>query len=93
LRQRKEQPLGSLNAGIQKKFGNQGILRLAMDDILYNNYWRSSTDVAQINLKSTIKYNWHNQFVRLTYSRNFGNKKLRTVQVQTGSEEERRRAN
>ncbi|MEX2232851.1 MAG: outer membrane beta-barrel family protein [Cyclobacteriaceae bacterium] len=86
-------PLGSLNAGIQKKFGNNGILRLAMDDIFYNNYWRVITNLQQINLKSSIKYDWHNQFVRLTYSRTFGNGKLRTVQVQTGSEEERSRAN
>jgi hypothetical protein len=86
-------PLGSLNVGVQKKFGNNAILRLAIDDLFYNNYWRVNTNLQQINLKSSIKYDWHNQFVRLTYSRNFGNRKLKTVQVQTGSEEEIRRAN
>jgi hypothetical protein len=84
-------PMGSVNAGIQKKFGNSGVLRLAMDDIFYTYYWRVNTDLPQMNLNSRIRYDWHNQFVRLTYTRNFGNKKLRSVQVQPGSEEERRR--
>lgn len=85
-------PMGSVNAGIQKKFKNSGVLRLAMDDIFYTYYWRVNTDLPQMNLNSRFKYDWHNQFVRLTYTRNFGNKKLKSVQVQPGSEEERRRA-
>lgn len=87
-------PFGSLNVGIQKKLGKEkGILRLAMDDILYTNYWRINTNLPQVNLNSRLKYDFHSQFVRLTYSRNLGNKKLRSVQVQPGSEEERNRLN
>lgn len=84
-------PLGALNAGIQKKFGNKGTLRFSMDDILYTNYWRINTNIPQINLDSEITYDMHLQSVRLTYSRNFGNNKLRSVHLQSGSEEERRR--
>ncbi|HXR79694.1 MAG TPA: outer membrane beta-barrel family protein, partial [Saprospiraceae bacterium] len=36
-------PLGYLNAGIQKNFGKQGIIRLSMDDILSTNNWRIET--------------------------------------------------
>lgn len=86
-------PMGSLNAGLQKKFGNQGTLRFAFDDILHTYHWDVKTNLSQTNLKSRIKYDWHNQFIRLTFTRNFGNKKLKSVEVQSGSEEERRRAN
>lgn len=86
-------PFGSLNAGIQKKFKNNGTLRLGMDDILYTNKWRWDAIVSQANLNSQVDYDWHNQFVRLAYSRNFGNRKLRSFQMQSGAEEERRRAN
>lgn len=84
-------PVWLLNAGIQKKFGEKGIVRLAMDDILYSNYWKISTHVPLNNLDTHFTYDFHNQFIRLTYSRNFGNNKLRSVKLKSGSEEERRR--
>ena len=84
-------PYGSLNAGIQKKFGDKGTLKLSMDDILYTNVWRIATDRPQENLNSNIRYDWHNQYVRLTYSRNIGNVGLRSVKIKPGSSEERGR--
>ena len=84
-------PVELLNAGIQKKFGEKGTLRLAMDDILYSNFWKIKTYSPQNNLNSYFSYDFHNQFVRLTYSRNFGNNKLRSVKLKSGSEEERGR--
>jgi Outer membrane protein beta-barrel family/CarboxypepD_reg-like domain len=84
-------PAGSLNAGIQKKFGSKGTLRLSMDDILNTNYWRIKTYIPENNLNSYFKYNFHNQFIRLAYTRNFGNNKLRSVKLKSGSEEERGR--
>ena len=84
-------PIGSLNAGIQKSFGDKGILRLSMDDILFTNYWKIKTYSAENNIDSYFSYNWHNQFIRLTYTRNLGNTKLRSVKLRSGSEEERRR--
>jgi hypothetical protein len=87
------QPLGSLNAGIQKKFAEKGTLRFSMDDILYTNLWLIKTYSVENNLNSSFRYDWHNQFVRLTYSRNFGNNKLKSVKVKSGSDEERRRVN
>jgi Outer membrane protein beta-barrel family/CarboxypepD_reg-like domain len=86
-------PVWLLNAGIQKKIGEKGTVRLAMDDILYSNYWKIRTYVPENNLDTHFTYDFHNQFVRLTYSRNFGNNKLKYVKLKSGSEEERRRIN
>lgn len=86
-------PIGSLNAGIQKSFGRRGILQLAMDDILYTNYWKISTDARGNDLKSAFIYDWHNQYVRLTYTRSLGKKVGRVTQKDSGAEEERRRVN
>ena len=84
-------PTGSLNAGVQKKLGAKGTLRLAMDDIFNTNYWRIKTYIPERNLNTYFDYNFHNRFIRLTYTRNFGNNKLRAVKLQSGSEEERGR--
>lgn len=84
-------PMGSLNAGIQKSFAKAGTIRLSMDDILYTNYWRIKTYSPENDLDSHFRYDWHNQYIRLTYSRSLGNRKLRLVKVGSGSEEERGR--
>ncbi|HMJ70302.1 MAG TPA: TonB-dependent receptor [Cyclobacteriaceae bacterium] len=86
-------PYGSLNAGVQKKFGEKGTLKLSMDDILYTNVWRIATNRPTENLTSNIRYDWHNQYIRLTYSRNIGNDGLRSVKIKSGSTEEQRRVN
>jgi hypothetical protein len=84
-------PRGSLNAGVQKGFGRKGTLRLSMDDILLTDNWKIKTSQPENNLHSYFNYNWHNQFIRLTYTRNLGNTKLRSVKLKSGSEEERKR--
>ncbi len=86
-------PLGSVNAGVQKSFGEKGVLRLAIDDLFNTNNWRISTRSTANNLDSYFEYRWHNRFVRLTYTWNFGNKGLRSLKVRSGSEEERSRIN
>ncbi|MEP7372733.1 MAG: outer membrane beta-barrel protein [Chitinophagaceae bacterium] len=86
-------PIKLLNAGIQKKFGEKGTVRLAIDDIFYSNYWKIKTYMPQNNLDSYFSYDFHNQFVRLTYTRHFGNNKLNSVKLKSGSEEERGRVN
>jgi hypothetical protein len=84
-------PQGSLNAAIQKKLGENGTLTLAMDDILYTNYWRIKNDSPQNNADAYFKYDFHNQFVRLTYKRNLGSRKITGTKLKSGSDEERRR--
>jgi hypothetical protein len=83
-------PAGSLNVGIQKKLRTSAI-KLAMDDILYTNNWRIKTNVPRDNLNEFFKYDFHTQFIRLVYTRNFGNNKLRSLQLKSASEEERAR--
>lgn len=83
-------PFGSLNAGIQKKLG-PGVLRLSVDDILYTNLWRIRTISRDNNVDVYFRYDWHNQFARVTYTWNLGNGKLRTLKLRPGSEEERKR--
>jgi hypothetical protein len=83
-------PSGSLNAGVQKDLGRHGIIGLSADDILNTNNWRLKTD-SDANFSSKWTYHWHNRFVRLTYTRAFGNNKLRSVRVKSASEEERNR--
>lgn len=83
--------LGSLNAGVQKTFRKNGTLRLAMDDILGTNNWRLDADLPANYFSSSFYYNWHNRFIRLTYSFTIGNKKLKAVSVKSGADEERKR--
>ncbi|AYB33129.1 outer membrane beta-barrel family protein [Chryseolinea soli] len=84
-------PQGSLNAGVQKKLGENGTLTLAMDDILYTNYWRIKTNSPQNYVDAYFKYDFHNQYVRLTYKRNLGSRKIAAAKLKSGSDEERRR--
>jgi hypothetical protein len=84
-------PLGSLNAGIQKNLSEKGTLRISVDDMLYTNIWRIETSSQQSPLRSYWYYDYHNQSIRLTYSRSIGNKKLRSIKLKSGSEEERKR--
>lgn len=84
-------PLGSLNAGVQKSFGKKGTIRLSIDDVLGTTNWRIKTNSPDNNLNSYFDYDWHNRFIRLTYTWNLGNNTLRSVKLKSGSEEERGR--
>ncbi len=86
-------PVTLINAGIQKKFGNNKTLRLAMDDIIHSELWKIKTHLAQNNMDLNFKYDFNNRFLRLTYSVNFGDSKIKSVKVKSGSDEERGRVN
>jgi len=84
---------GSLNLGFEKKFTNSS-LRASYNDILGTNKWRWVTDIPDENLDSDLLIDFETRVFRLTYSRSFGNNKLRGKRRnQTGSEEEQRRFN
>lgn len=86
------EPIGNLNIGFQKKLNrDKGTLRLTINDIFYNNIWRLNTNIPEYNVTSSLVADWHTQAVRLNYTRNFGNKKLRGVKIKSGSEELQRR--
>lgn len=85
-------PMGSFNAGIQKRLADgQATLRLSADDIFRTNLWRSNTDVPGANMDSEFFYDFSSRNVKLTFTWNFGNSKMKSVNVSTGSEEEQGR--
>jgi hypothetical protein len=85
-------PLGSVNIGFQKKFNHEkGTLRLTFDDIFYTNIWQLSSTIPEYHVTSLFEGDIHMQSVRLNYTRNFGNKKLRGVNIKSGSEELQKR--
>ena len=88
-------PIGALNIGIQKKLGGAaGTLRFGIDDVLNSIKWRGESNFPEYNLVSSFEADFSQRTFKLTYSRNFGNDKLkRQRQRGTGSEEERERVN
>lgn len=85
-------PLGSLNAGVQKRIASgRGILRLSADDILHTNIWNITTDLPSENLDSLVRYDFKQRSIKLTFTWNFGNSKIKSIDVSTGSEEEQSR--
>ena len=86
------EPMGSVNAGIQKRIADgRGSLRLSADDIFRTSLWRSNTDVPSANLDSQLFYDFSSRNVKMTFTWNFGNSKIKSVDVSTGSEEEQGR--
>ncbi|MCK6691309.1 MAG: TonB-dependent receptor family protein [Thermoanaerobaculia bacterium] len=88
-------PMAGLNIGIQKKFGDKwGTLRLGIDDLLNSLKFRAKLNYPEYNLVSKAEFDFSQRTYKLSYTRNFGNNKLKGArQRATGSEEERRRVN
>lgn len=84
-----------LNVGIQKKLGEKwGTLRFNVNDIFDSYEFRGGTDIPEENLNTSNSFDFSNRTFLLTYTRSFGNKKLKSARDrQTGAEEERRRVN
>lgn len=78
-------------SGVQKSVGTKGVIRIAVDDLLYTNNWRIKTYAPENSLDVYFDYDWHNQFVRVTHSCSLGNTKLKAVKLKSASEEERKR--
>jgi outer membrane receptor protein involved in Fe transport len=86
------EPIGNLNIGFQKKLNHdKGTLRLTVDDIFYNYIWQLNTSIPEFNVTSLFGGDIHLQAIRLNYTRSFGNKKLRGVNIKSGSEELQKR--
>lgn len=84
---------GMLNAGIQKKIG-KGKLRFGVDDIFNTFIFETSVKVPEQNLDAEANYKFTQRTYRLTYTRSFGNDKLKEKRNRvTGAEEERGRVN
>ncbi|MDZ7757515.1 outer membrane beta-barrel protein [Rhodohalobacter sp.] len=85
-------PMGSLNVGVQKRIASgRGMLRLSADDILQTNLLKGNTNLPSENLDSQFIYDNKERNIRLTFTWNFGNSQIKSVDVTTGSEEEQSR--
>jgi outer membrane receptor for ferrienterochelin and colicin len=84
-----------IDLGIQKKFSNNwGSLKFGIDDIFDSNKWVTITDIPENNLQIMDDFKFTQRTFKLTYSRSFGNRKLKSSRKRNKDfEEERRRVN
>lgn len=85
--------MGAVNAGLQKKLRkNGGTFNLSIQDIFWTRKMRFEGDQPEINLDIAGRMLFEPRVIRLTYSHNFGNKKVKASRNRkTGSDEERKR--
>ena len=88
-------PFGSVNLGLQKKFGEQGgLLRLGFDDIFNTMPYRDELNLEEQQQYFSARLQFTQPTIKLTYTRNFGNQRVKgSRERETGAEEERRRVN
>jgi len=85
-------PLGSLNLGLQKKLkDDKGTIRFAVVDLFNTDTILLDTDFLEPPLHTYVDHFPRNRTITLNYSRPFGNKKLKTVKIESASEEDRKR--
>lgn len=84
-----------MNFGIQKKLGDRwGTLRFNINDLFDSQKFVAEAGLPEQNLKTFSDIDWSNRTYVLTYTRNFGNQKLKSSRErETGAQEERNRAN
>ena len=80
---------------MQQKFSDKwGTVKFSINDALDSMKFTGGTDLPEQNIKTENLFDFSNRTFTLTYSRNFGNQKLKSKRDrETGSEEERRRVN
>ena len=84
--------MGSLNFGIQKELKeNKGTIKIAGEDLLWTQRFSLANSNSEKGFKTDLELKITTRVVRLSYSLNFGNKQIKSVKRDTGSEEERKR--
>ncbi len=84
--------MGSVNAGLKKKFKNGGNLLVNVTDLFWTNRMRVITDNPAVGQVGSWGLNFEPRVVQFTYTNTFGKKTVNAVNRRaTGSEEERSR--
>ncbi|WP_242082309.1 outer membrane beta-barrel family protein [Aestuariivivens sediminis] len=91
----KYDPVLMLNLGIQKKLSEKwGSLRISVNNVFNWIPLKGGTDLPEENVFTKNSFDFSKRTFLLTYTRNFGNKKLQSSRDRkTGAEEERQRVN
>ena len=89
-----EEILG-INFGAQYKFNEKwGTIKFSVNDIFDEIRWRTSTNIPEQNISTDNFFDFSNRTFLFTYTRNFGNSKLKSARERgTAADEERRRVN
>jgi hypothetical protein len=86
--------MGQLDLGIRKKLNNgKGTLTLSATDILDTSIWKWEANIPGINALLDGLVDLNVRSIDLTYTRSFGNRKLKSVNIRSGSGDERNRVN
>ncbi|MGE5446721.1 MAG: outer membrane beta-barrel protein [Bacteroidales bacterium] len=86
-------PLGKVDFGVVKKF-NDGNSKLSFNvtDVFRTNVYKSTAYISELNINTRVLLDFEPRVVKLTYTQNFGNTKLKSASKRnTASEEERNR--
>jgi hypothetical protein len=85
-------PIGTVNLGFQKILNkDRGTFRLSLIDIFYTQLFKFQNTIPEFNITNSFVIDPHMQAFKLNYTRSFGNKKLRGVDIKSGSEEIQKR--
>lgn len=85
----------AINIGLQNKFSDKwGTLKFSINDIFDSLEFNGGTNLPEQNINTRNTFDFSNRTFTITYSRNFGNRDLKSARNrETGSEAERRRIN
>jgi len=88
-------PFGAVNVGLQKKFGESGgTLRVGIDNIFDTQAYQDELDLPDQQEYYKAYLQFSQPTLKLSYTRNFGNQKMKEARSHsTGAEEEKRRIN
>jgi hypothetical protein len=85
-------PLGRLDVGLKKQLKDDwGTISLVGTDLLNTYAWRGDINSPQANTEAFFSYSFGMRGFSITYTKTFGNKKLKKVNIRSGSETERQR--
>ncbi|MGV3586981.1 MAG: outer membrane beta-barrel protein [Adhaeribacter sp.] len=90
---KKVRAMSAINIGFRKELNNnRGRLNLSFSDIFRKNLWLWETNLPQQGLSESLTFDLDTRTLKLTYTKNFGNQKVKGAQKRTtGSAEEQKR--